>query len=83
MVGMVDFGLYPFVLALYWFFDALPHCHFQSDYWDLLSHIACLLITPFFLVLALLCIAAVMPIAVACVIDGMVCICVGLFVHGV
>jgi hypothetical protein len=26
---------------------------------------------------------AVMPVAVACVIDAMVCICVGSFVHGV
>ena len=30
-------------------FDALPPRHLQSDYWDLWSHVACLLITPFFL----------------------------------
>ena len=35
MVGMVDFGMYPCVLALNRFFDALPPCHFQSDHLDL------------------------------------------------
>jgi hypothetical protein len=30
-----------------------------------------------------LCLVAVMPVAVACVIDAMVCICVCSFVHGV
>ena len=30
-----------------------------------------------------LCLVAVMPVAVACVIDAMVCICVGSFVRGV
>jgi hypothetical protein len=33
---------------LNWFLDALPPGHLQSDHLDLRSHIACLLITPFF-----------------------------------
>jgi hypothetical protein len=58
MVGMVDFGMYSFVLALYWVF----------------------FITPFSVLE--LCRVAVMPDAVACVIDAMVCICFGSFVLG-
>ena len=46
---MVDFGMYPCVLALNRFFDALPPCHFQSDHLDLWSRVACHIITPFFL----------------------------------
>ncbi len=49
MERMVDFGMYPCVLALNWFFDALPPCHFQLDHLDLWLHVACPLITPFFL----------------------------------
>ena len=66
MVGMVDFGMYPCVLALNRFFDALPPCHFQSDNLDLWLYVACLLLTPFFF-----------PRAVARGSDAMMCICVG------
>jgi hypothetical protein len=77
---MVDFGMRPCVLAFYWVFYALPPCHFQPDHWDLFSHVTCLLVTPFFLEL---CLVAVIPVAVACAIDAMVCICDASIVHGV
>ncbi len=51
---MVDFGMYPCVLALNPFFDVLPPCHFQSDHLDLWSHNACCLLwNPFFFPIAM------------------------------
>ena len=47
----VDFGMDTCVHVLYPFFVVLlcHHCHFESDHWDLLSHIASLLMTLSFL----------------------------------